>query len=69
MIDGPGLAYHIYYRLLAHKNPILNVYDAIPSYAEIDRGTVAFLDELHNYGLTMYALEIFKETHRCRVPG
>lgn len=50
IIDGPSLAYHILYKLLAHKSPILNVLDATPSYKELGEGFIAFLDELQSHG-------------------
>ena len=53
-IDGPGLAYHIFYALLAHKSHSLNALDAAPSYADIGQSVVIFLEELQHYGLTMY---------------
>ena len=53
IIDGPGLAYHVYYKILAHKPRTLNAVDAIPSYSEIGNATITFLDELVSYGLRM----------------
>lgn len=55
-IDGPGLAYHVYYRVLSHRPTVLNAYDAAPSYAEIGQATIALLGELDLYGLLMYAI-------------
>ena len=52
-IDGPGLAYHVYYRLLAYKPTLLNAYDAAPSYAATGTAVLGFLDELQFYGFTM----------------
>ena len=56
VIDGPGLAFHIFYSLLACKSLSLNAFDAAPSYAEIGRGVTAFLEELRLYGLKMYTI-------------
>lgn len=53
-IDGPGLAYHVYYSLLAYKSSYLNSFDAVPSYAEIGQGAIKYLEGLEAYGLTMY---------------
>ena len=50
IVDGPSLAYHIYYRLLAHKPRTLNVFDATPSYEQIGEGFLAFLEELQAHG-------------------
>ena len=55
VIDGPSLAYFIYYRLLAHKSASLSQIDAVPSYAEIGRGVLAFLEQLEHCGLCVYA--------------
>lgn len=46
IIDGPGLAYHIYYRLLASKSRADNAIYGAPSYAELGESAVFFLDEL-----------------------
>ena len=53
IIDGPGLAYFIYYRLIAHMSPSLGAIDYQPSYHVLGRAVVAFLEELEAYGLTM----------------
>ena len=55
VIDGPGLAYHIYYKIQGHKDGSLNAIDALPTYTEIGHVFLAFLRELEEYGLTMYA--------------
>ncbi|KAI4196975.1 MAG: hypothetical protein LQ348_002215 [Seirophora lacunosa] len=49
IIDGPGLAYHIYHRLLAHRSACLKGLDAIPSYGEIGRAFIAYLDTLNSH--------------------
>ena len=54
VIDGPGLAYAIYYRLLACKPTHLNALDAQPSYAEIGNATLQFLEQLTECGVAMY---------------
>ncbi len=54
IIDGPGLAYYLYYRLLAHKPDSLNSLDAVPSYDELGKATLIFLDELQAHHVTMY---------------
>lgn len=53
IIDGPSLAYHIYDRLLACKPASLNAWDAIPSYEELGRGTLVFLDALRDHNVVM----------------
>ncbi|KAI4132119.1 MAG: hypothetical protein LQ338_000873 [Usnochroma carphineum] len=53
IIDGPGLAYHIYHRLLAHRSTVLKGLDAISSYTEIGQAFIAYLDLL--------------ETHQCHI--
>ena len=54
VIDGPGLAYVIYYRLLAWKSPHLNAIDAQPTYEEICVAVLVFLEVLTSCGLKMY---------------
>ena len=54
IIDGPGLAYYLYYRLLAHKSDHLNGFDGIPSYDELGKATIAFLGELQKHHVEMY---------------
>lgn len=51
IIDGPSLAYHIYYRVFAHKPAYLGPIDAIPSYTELGKAFLVFLDELVRYGI------------------
>lgn len=53
IIDGPAFAYAIYQRLVIQKPDWLNALEAIPSYDEVGKGALAFLDELESYGLTM----------------
>ena len=53
IIDGPGLAYHVYYKVLAYKPRTLNAVDAIPTYSQIGNAAITFLDELRSYGLRM----------------
>lgn len=53
-IDGPALAYHTYHRLLSHAANNLNALDSIPSYRNISKGVLEYLDGLRNHGLTMY---------------
>lgn len=53
IIDGPGLAYHIYYRLLACKTESRNPFEAAPSYEELGKGVLDFLDELQKHNIIM----------------
>ena len=48
IIDGPGLAYHIYHRLLASNPRADNAIHGAPSYEELGDGAVYFLDELQS---------------------
>lgn len=62
VIDGPGMAYYIYSRVLAYKSSLIesidNVpsIDVIPSYNELGKATLFFLDELRSRGAVMYNL-------------
>lgn len=55
VIDGPSLAYYIYYRILAHRPADLCPVDAIPSYDELGKAVLTFLEELQCCGAIMYA--------------
>jgi hypothetical protein len=54
IIDGPSLAFYIYYRILAHRSSSTNPVDAVPSYDELGQATLIFLDELRRHGAVMY---------------
>ena len=51
IVDGPCLAYFVYYRLIAHKSISLGPIDAQPSYEELGRGVIALLNQLESSGL------------------
>ena len=53
VIDGPGLAYHVYHRLLAHQSSTLNALEAQPSYEELGKAAVLYLDELSRHKIEM----------------
>lgn len=53
IIDGPSFAYYIYYRVLAHKPLHLGPMDAIPSYTELGKAALSFLDELIDFGIVV----------------
>ncbi|KAL8929030.1 MAG: hypothetical protein Q9208_001473 [Pyrenodesmia sp. 3 TL-2023] len=56
IIDGPGLAYQIYHRLLAHHAKSLKGLDAIASYSQIGAAAIAYLDCLGTHGCHMYSI-------------
>ena len=53
IIDGPGLAYYVYYKVQGYKSPDWNDLDATPTYTEVGDAFLAFLRELENFGLIM----------------
>lgn len=53
IIDGPGLAYHIYYRLLASKSRTDNAIYGAPSYRQLGESAVHLLDELQKRNVTV----------------
>lgn len=53
VIDGPGLAYHIYYKCLSLRANARNALEAYPSYQELGHAVVAWLNHLDAYGLQM----------------
>ena len=53
VLDGPGLIYHVYYRLLACVDTHFNAIDARPSNREISLGVVRFLLMLRERGVSL----------------
>ena len=53
IVDGPGLAYHIFYRLVASKSSADNAILHAPSYRELGESAICFLDELQRCGVFM----------------
>ena len=53
IVDGPGFAYHIYYRLLAWRHESCSAINAAPSYEEIGEAALLFLNELEKHNITM----------------
>jgi len=53
IIDGPALAYHIYYICLSRRGGARNALDAIPSYKELAYAIIAWLDQLETYSIGM----------------
>lgn len=53
IVDGPGLAYHAYHRALARRTHARNALEAAPSYTELGRIAVAWLETLEQHGLRM----------------
>lgn len=68
IIDGPGLAYYLYYRLLAHKPYHLRGLDAIPSYDELGKAALRFLDGLQEHRVIMYGTNITKSRPPAKLP-
>ncbi|KAL8949328.1 MAG: hypothetical protein Q9222_004553 [Ikaeria aurantiellina] len=56
VIDGPGLAYYIYHRLLSSKTHANYPLDTRPSYDELGQGVLAFLDRLQAQGLQVSSI-------------
>ena len=58
IIDGPSFAYSIYHRLIIQKPEWLTAVEAMPSYQEVGQGALAFLDEMEDYGLKVYDVNL-----------
>ena len=56
VIDGPALAYHIYYICSGKRGGARNAFESIPSYHELGATTLTWLDEIQQYNITMYVL-------------
>lgn len=54
IIDGPSLAYHVYYVCLAQRSGARNAIEAAPSYEELGQAAVWWLEQIEQYGLKMY---------------
>lgn len=53
VIDGPSFAYCIYHRLIREKPDWLTAVEIVPSYDEVGKGALAFLNELESYGVVI----------------
>ena len=54
VIDGPGLAYHVYYTYLARQHRGAAAIGAALSHQDIGQAVIAWLDELQLCGLRVY---------------
>ncbi|CAD6566988.1 MAG: hypothetical protein ASARMPREDX12_009207 [Alectoria sarmentosa] len=53
IIDGPSFAYCIFNRLFVRKPVSLDPMKMMPSYDEVGKGALAFLEQLESYGLVI----------------
>lgn len=53
IVDGPGLAYHIYYKCLPLRPTARNALEASPSYQELGHAAITWLTHLETCGLAM----------------
>lgn len=53
IIDGPALAYHIYYVCMSRRVNANNAFDAIPFYRELGDTVVSWLRQLEQYGISI----------------
>jgi hypothetical protein len=56
VIDGPGLAYHIYHLCLASQPRLRNPFETIPSPSTLAETVLRWLNELRANNATMYCL-------------
>lgn len=54
IIDGPALAYHVYYICVNKREGARNAFEVIPSYRELGSATLAWLDQIQQYDVKMY---------------
>ena len=59
VIDGPGFAYHIYYTCLSARTGAWNPFEAAPSYEELGKACVAWLDGLWKNDVEMQEFTTF----------
>lgn len=58
IIDGPSFAFCIFNRLFVRKPVSLDPMKMMPSYDEVGKGALAFLEQLESYGLVMCVLSM-----------
>jgi len=56
VIDGPGLAYHIYYICCCSRPAAQSSFEALPSYRELGDAVILWLDGLDDHGVTVKRL-------------
>ncbi|CAD0010158.1 unnamed protein product [Aureobasidium pullulans] len=54
IIDGPSLAYHVFYVCIARRTGPRNALEAAPTYQELGQAAVDWLEQIEQYGLKMY---------------
>ncbi|CAD0040469.1 unnamed protein product [Aureobasidium pullulans] len=54
IIDGPSLAYHVFYVCIARRTGTRNALEAAPTYQELGQAAVDWLEQIEQYGLKMY---------------
>ena len=64
VIDGPGLAYHVWHICLASKSRFRNPFEATPSYELIEETVIKWLDELQKNDVSLYVLyQVFTHSY------
>jgi hypothetical protein len=54
VIDGPGLAYHVWNICLSSKAQARNPFEATPSYRVLGETVIRWLDELRAHDVCLY---------------
>jgi hypothetical protein len=54
VIDGPGLAYHVWHICLSSKPQARNPFEATPSYKLLGETVIRWLDELQAHDVCLY---------------
>lgn len=54
IIDGPSLAYHVFYVCIARRTGARNALEAAPTYQELGQAAVDWLEQIEQFGLKMY---------------
>ena len=53
MVDGPAFAYHVYFICLNNRPAARNAFEAAPTYHEIGKTAIAWLDGLMAAGINL----------------
>ncbi|KAI5201813.1 hypothetical protein E4T39_04983 [Aureobasidium subglaciale] len=56
IIDGPSLAYHVFYVCVARRTGARNALEAAPTYQELGQAAVHWLEQIEQYGLKIKAV-------------
>lgn len=69
IIDGPGLAHHIYHGLCENSSSSSSSASTVITYGDCVHATIEWLDQLQGYGFRMYVPHLKKKGKRKKMAG